>query len=863
MKFQKIAALCTSLVLAASAIPQLAAQAQFTDTIHPAAADTAAELPASFDLRLKGLVSPVGDQGPYETSWAFSALASIESGEIAKDPAVNLSEWHLAYYTYCSSFGYAYSTDLPFDASTYDAQQEAGILTSWIGPVREEEAPMYGDMGILASTPTMEEVRSQASYHTTAALRYDYQVPANGKADATFTAQCDAIKKAVYGGHAIDMSYFESSAFYNKTLSSYYYNASSGGEGAAWHSVAIVGWNDAYPADAFTTKAPADGAWLCKDSRGVSHGDNGYFWISYYDTTISDLYEFQAELAPEHNRLYQHDVFGNSGAYSYSEDGDTSVMVANVFTAENDGWVTSVMFCNLVAGDEAEITVYTGLDDASNPVSGTASQPVKTTLSQAGYQTIELGKAVPVKKGEQFSVTAKLSGENKASRIPCEFAAQTEMHHADGSTEVYEGIYTMEMLNRDFATGQSFFSGDGTVWYDMYNVVPKNTTSTVEAPTEPSELPTEATEAPTKATEAPTEATEAATKPTEAPTEATEAATKPSEAPTDATEAPTKATEKPTDAAVPELTPLSNDEAPDPTEAPAAENTEPQQEYSNTVSKVGNICLKAVTVDSATVQFSDYHESIPAGEQISLFNYDQAPIYYSVDGTNFELYEEPIGFPEGKSSMTISAFVDVSILGGTEDKKLYTRTYTKRHAALSSLLCMEDSFAGYAEADPTDPSKLSWSVSADSPKLVLQPMSTGTVKIDGKEIEPGQALSIALSGAESKAVKIEVTQDGLEPMTYTLTVRTLPGYDPQPTERPLGDVNDDGAVNASDAALILIDSANSGASGSGSALSAAAQKAADVNKDGSINASDAAIVLIFSAAYNAGDTDAKIEDFVH
>ncbi|MBR3629837.1 MAG: hypothetical protein IKN55_05105 [Oscillospiraceae bacterium] len=836
MRKRKFAALCTSIALAASYVPQVAVQAYAAPVSGSVVAgDT--ELPEKFDLRTKGLVTPVGDQGPYETSWAFSALASIESGEIAHDPMINLSEWHLSYYTYCSSFGYTYTTDLPFDASTYDAQQEAGILTSWIGPVREDDAPMYGDMGILASTPTMEEVRSQADYHTTAAINYDYFVP-NGitdedkaEAEAAFAAQCKALKTAIAGGHAIDMSYYESEDFYNETYASYLYNGESGTE-ASWHSVAIVGWDDAFPADHFNAKASADGAWLCKDSRGVSRGDNGYFWISYYDPTIGDLYEIHAEPAGVHNRLYQHDAFGNSGAYSYGEEGDTSVMIANEFVAENDGFVTSAMFCNLIAGDEVEITVYTDLEDANNPVSGKASGSVKVVLPQTGYQTIDLPQAVAVKKGERFSVAAKLSGKEAADRIPCEYASQTVDHHIDGSSDIYEGLFTMEMLNRDFSTGQSFFSADGSVWYDMYNVQPKEYEIAVDIPLEykPEEDATEES-----AETLPPAANDTA--PTEEPTEA-------------ATE---EATQEPTEEATQE-----------PSEEATQEPTEALGESSHTTRKVGNICLKAVTVDSGTVTFSDYHKTIPADQAISLLNYDQAPIYYSTDGVNFELYNQPITFPEGKDTMQISAYADVSILGGSDDKKIYTQTYTKRHAVLSSLLCKEDSFSAYA--DVLDEDKLGYSVSADSKELTLYPTSTGTVKIDGTEVASGDSVKIPLEGKGTKDVTIEVTQEGLTPTSYTLSVRTLPSYDdPQTTDDyTLGDVNADGNINASDAALVLIDAAQAGASDDGaSKLTATQQKAADINKNGEITASDAAFILIFSAAYNAGRTDVKIEDFVH
>ena len=81
------------------------------------------------------------------------------------------------------------------------------------------------------------------------------------------------------------------------------------------------------------------------------------------------------------------------------------------------------------------------------------------------------------------------------------------------------------------------------------------------------------------------------------------------------------------------------------------------------------------------------------------------------------------------------------------------------------------------------------------------------------------------------------------------------------TEQPLGDLNGDNTVNASDAAQVLIAAAAIGA-GQDSGLTEAQKNAADVNHDSSINASDAAVVLIYAAAIGAGQ-DMKIEDFVH
>lgn len=90
-------------------------------------------------------------------------------------------------------------------------------------------------------------------------------------------------------------------------------------------------------------------------------------------------------------------------------------------------------------------------------------------------------------------------------------------------------------------------------------------------------------------------------------------------------------------------------------------------------------------------------------------------------------------------------------------------------------------------------------------------------------------------------------------------VVTLTG-DVPPASYTLGDVSNDGAVNASDAAQILIAAANLGGGGA-SGLTEAQEKAAEINGDGSINASDAAIILQYAAAVGGG-SDAKLEDFI-
>ena len=116
-----------------------------------------------------------------------------------------------------------------------------------------------------------------------------------------------------------------------------------------------------------------------------------------------------------------------------------------------------------------------------------------------------------------------------------------------------------------------------------------------------------------------------------------------------------------------------------------------------------------------------------------------------------------------------------------------------------------------------------------------------------KALQPGIVTVTAVSSnGTSDAIEIRITEDpsfriNYADMIYSYSANPLPG-----------DSNFDGQINASDAAQMLIHSAQSGSGSSEAQIDDLQQISFDYNNDGIVDASDASCVLIYSAALGAG-----------
>lgn len=338
--------------------------------------ESATIIPSKYDLREKKRVSKIRDQGSYGTCWAFAATSALESMMLPERPLL----FAVDHMTLCNSF----KVD-QFDGGEYTMGM--AYLAAWQGPVYEAD-DAYGD----------------------------------GKSDATLTAvkhvqemriidgkDYEAIKTAVFKYGGVQTTLY--STLRSSKLDSEYYNSQTSaycyiGTEKPNHGVVIIGWDDNYSKDNFNTDLEGDGAFICQNSWGERFGEDGVFYVSYYDTNIGthNVVYTRVEDTDNYDDIYQSDLCGWVGSIGYEKE---SIYGANVYTAKSDEDIMAVGF--YATGAKTEYEVYV-VHNFENENSLTNRTKVATGMfDQAGYYTVDFEQPSAVSEGEKFAIVVYLN----------------------------------------------------------------------------------------------------------------------------------------------------------------------------------------------------------------------------------------------------------------------------------------------------------------------------------------------------------------------------------------------------------------------------------------------------------------------
>ena len=382
-------------------------------------AETTSVIPASYDLRSKERVSVIKDQGTYGTCWAFAGLSAMES-VLLPEESEQFSVDHMTlnnHFNLTQDDGGEYTMGMAY-------------LAAWEGPVYEKDDP-YGD-GV--TDDTLKPVKHVQEIQVIDGKDYE------------------KIKEAVFKYGGVQSSLYSAlkssqskSAFYDSDTNAYCYI----GTEKPNHDVVIIGWDDNYSKDNFSVDLEGDGAFICQNSWGTSFGDQGIFYVSYYDTNIGthNVVYTGIEDVDNYDHIYQSDICGWVGQLGYNKE---SIYGANVFTAQGKENLTAASFYATGKDSEYELYVVNNFEDENSFKN--MKKVAEGSLKNAGYYTIDFSEEIPVEAGERYAVCLRIKTPNAVHPLAIEYAA-------DKTT-----------ASVDLTDGEGYISASGSKWVDVTTI---------------------------------------------------------------------------------------------------------------------------------------------------------------------------------------------------------------------------------------------------------------------------------------------------------------------------------------------------------------------------------------------------------
>ncbi len=418
-----------------------------------ASGDAALLLQESIAAWIAGYPS-LRNQGAYNTCWAFATMAMAEIGMVRSGLAgsdVDYSEMALAYETY-------HTKNDPLDGisdDTISVNAELGYLqfggseswamqtlAQWAG-VKDEASYPYEDTSSVSNLSNMD-------YSSNSAYLLSYS-------EVNLKENPDLVKGYIASGKAVFVPLYvatsSASDNYNWKTGGYYCPDAV----TPNHAVAIVGYDNGYSKDNFSQTPEGDGAWLVRNSWGGTNESGeyaqyyGYFWVSYYDQSLSGA----AYVADFGNKPYDNNYQYDGGPQSSSYVGST-IVAANVFTASaSDKEELDAVSIDLSSAQtDYCVEIYLNPTDESDPTSGELVSSVKGTTALAGLTRIPLDQAISLRAGEKFAVVVTLSKSSGNALLRFE-----------RSCSISNNGYTMTSTTA-IQEGQSLYK-NGSTWYDL------------------------------------------------------------------------------------------------------------------------------------------------------------------------------------------------------------------------------------------------------------------------------------------------------------------------------------------------------------------------------------------------------------
>ncbi len=408
-------------------------------------------LPESYDSRELGIITETKSQGVSGNCWAFSSISALETNSIKQGltdaETTDFSEAHLSWFA-SNSLVTDESDPTHGDGLIFEKPYLRGgnwklasaVFARHSGPANEADYPFYG-----TDFTKMGNYDESQRYDTGGGILLE----------STQVIQThEEVKEWVMEHGSATVSYYYDDAYYHWNNTAYCCTTDDDPN----HEVVIVGWDDNYPAENFDedSRPEYDGAWICKNSWGEYWGMGGFFYLSYYDTTIETFAGYIARSAENIKNNYTY----NGAEWRTQLNCNTAMEVANVFKAEGNEKLTSIATYTATPDVNLLVSVYCNLpEDYTKPTQGTKVAEISTTIHNTGYHTLYLDTPIDLDKDCIFSVVVRHSVSSGIVSVPFEMSGRSENAYTaiDGQSYINTNLSRPVWRNSSYHSVQNAY----------------------------------------------------------------------------------------------------------------------------------------------------------------------------------------------------------------------------------------------------------------------------------------------------------------------------------------------------------------------------------------------------------------------